>query len=112
MEGNQIKHILSAPYHPSSNGLAEGFVQILKQTLKASVKEGKTIHHRLAEFMFEYRATPNGTTNVSPSELFLKRKLRTRFDLMISNTREHVTAKQADQKLQHDQQIRPCSLDP
>ena len=112
MEGNRIKHILSAPYHASSNGLAERFVQTLKRTLKTSVKEGKTIHHRLAEFLFEYRATPHGTTNISPSELFLKRKLRTRFDLMILNTREHVTAKQADQKLQHDRRIRPCSLFP
>ena len=31
---------------------------------------------------------------------------------MIPNTREHVTAKQADQKLQHDRRIRPCSLFP
>jgi len=30
LEGNHIKHILSAPYHPASNGLAEHFVQILK----------------------------------------------------------------------------------
>ena len=26
LEGNQIKHILSAPYHPASNGLTERFV--------------------------------------------------------------------------------------
>ena len=102
LKGNQIKHIMSAPYHPASNGLAERFVQTMKRTLKASMKQGKSINHHLAEFLFEYRATPHGTTNVSPSELFLKRNLRTRFNLMIPNTKGHVIAKQADQKLQHD----------
>ena len=112
LQNNRIKHILSAPHHPASNGLAERFVQTLKRNLKATVKEGKAIHHRLSEFLFEYRATPHATTNVSPSELFLKRKLRTRFDLMLPNTREFVMSKQADQKQQHDQHTRPCFLFP
>ena len=112
LQNNRIKRILSAPHHPASNGLAERFVQTLKRNLKATVKEGKAIHHRLSEFLFEYRATPHATTNVSPSELFLKRKLRTRFDLMLPNTREFVMSKQADQKQQHDQHTRPCFLFP
>ena len=33
---NGIKHVRSAPYHPASNGLAERFIQSLKQSLKAS----------------------------------------------------------------------------
>ena len=33
---NGIKHVKSAPYHPASNGLAERFIQSLKQSLKAS----------------------------------------------------------------------------
>ena len=33
---NGIQHIGSAPYHPALNGLAERFVQSLKQALKAS----------------------------------------------------------------------------
>ena len=74
---------ISAPYQSASNGLAERLVQTLKCNLKATVKEGKAIHHRLSEFLFEYRVTPHATTNVSPSELFLKRKLRTRFDLIM-----------------------------
>ena len=72
LESNRIKHILSAPYHPASNGLAERFMQTLKCNLNATVKEGKMLHHRLAEFLFEYRATPHATINVSPSKLFLK----------------------------------------
>ena len=112
LKGNQMKHILSAPYHPSSNGLAERFVQTLKRTLKASEKDGKTIHHRLAKFLFEYCATPHTTTNVSPSELFQKRKLRTRFDLMMPNTKSHVISKQADQKAQHDSRVKSRSLFP
>ena len=110
LEGNRIKHILSAPYHPTSNGLAERFVQTLKWNLKATVKEGKTIHHRLAEFLFEYHAMPYATTDVSPSELFLKRKLKTCFDLLLPNTKEHVASKQSDQKQQHDKHARPTVL--
>jgi len=65
---------LSDPYHPASNGLSERFVQTMKQTLKASYNDGKSIHHYLAEFLFEYRATPHANTNVTPCELFLKKK--------------------------------------
>ncbi len=35
------KHIRSAPYHPSTNGLAERFVQLLKQALKSSLGSGR-----------------------------------------------------------------------
>ena len=112
LKGNCIKHILSAPYHPASNGLAERFIQTLKCTLKASEKDGKTLQHRLAEFLFEYRATPHATTNESPSELFLKRRIRTRFDLMLPNTKEVVTSHQAEQKKHHDKHAKDRSLFP
>ena len=61
---------------------------------------------------FGYRATPHATTNVSPSEVFLKRKLKTRFDLILPNTRGFVLSKQADQKQQHNQHTQPCFLSP
>ena len=112
LRDNCIKHILSAPYHPASNGLAERFVQTLKHALKAGEREGKTLHHRLAEFLFEYRSTPHATTNAPPSELFLKRRLRTRFDLMRPSTKEYVSSKQAEQKLHHDKQVKSRSLIP
>ena len=112
LRANRIKHILCAPYHPASNGQVERFVQTLKRTLKTCRKDGKTLHHRLAEFLLEYRATSHATTNVAPSELFLKRKLRTRFDLMLPNLKGYVTSKQADQKQYHDEHGKPRSLFP
>ena len=45
MSNNGSKHINSAPHHPASNGLVEGFVQTLKRPLKAGERDGKTIHH-------------------------------------------------------------------
>ena len=103
MKGNGIKHIRSAPYHPASNGQAERFVQTLKRSLKASEQDQKTIQHRLAEFVFEYRSTPQSTTKESPCNLFLKRCLRTRFHLMKPDTNRVVTNKQADYKSHRDQ---------
>ena len=40
---NGIRHICCAPYHPSSNGLAERFVQTFKRAMKASDKVGSSL---------------------------------------------------------------------
>ena len=70
LKANGIKHIQKAPYHPSSNGLAERFVRTLKHSLKASERNSKSLQHRLVEFLLNYRSAPHATTNVSSSELF------------------------------------------
>ena len=110
MKVNGIKHIRSAPYHPATNGLAERFVQTFKRAMKASEGEGKTLSQRLSQFLFSYRASPQATTNTSPSELFLGRTLRTRLDLLRPNCRSRVVSKQADQKIHHDRCSRPRSF--
>lgn len=40
LEANRVQHIRSAPYHISTNGRAERFVQSMKHALKASQGEG------------------------------------------------------------------------
>ena len=40
MKENGVKHVRSAPYHPSTNGLAERFVQLFKQALKVGERKG------------------------------------------------------------------------
>ncbi len=62
---------------------------------------------RLAQFLLSYRSTPHATTNVSPSELFLQRKIHTRFDLLKPNTEGKVSDKQMKQKQQHDKYAKP-----
>ncbi len=106
MRNNGVKHSRSAPYHPSSNGLAERFVQSLKTALKASKNDGRTLSHRLSSFLFTYRTSPHATTGVSPSSLFLQGKVRNRFDLLRPNPESTVLDKQAVQKTSHDRRAR------
>ena len=106
LKDHGIKHILLAPYHPSSNGLAERFVRTFKRAMIAGEKDGRTPSNRLAEFLLRYRASAHTTTGVAPSELFLQRRLRTIFDLLKPDTRGMVTSKQTDQKQHHDKHVK------
>lgn len=100
LRSNGIKHTTSAPYHPSSNGLAELAVQTVKQGLK-EVKNG-SMTSRLAKVLFIYRITPQSTTGLAPAELMLGRRPRTCLDLLKLNTAERVERRQEQQKAQHD----------
>ncbi len=59
----------------------EQFVQTFKQALKAGERSGVSVQHRLQSFLLSYRSTPQTTTGHYPAKLFVKRTLRTRFDL-------------------------------
>ncbi|KAL5479309.1 hypothetical protein EMCRGX_G022812 [Ephydatia muelleri] len=69
MKRNGIRHVCCAPYHPSSNGLAERAVQTFKEAMK---KTKGNIDVRIARFLFQYRITPHATTGQSPAQLLLK----------------------------------------
>ncbi|XP_049519641.1 uncharacterized protein K02A2.6-like [Dermacentor silvarum] len=75
------RHVLTAPYHPSSNGLAERFIQTLKNALRKS-SGADTLQLRLHKFLLNYRNSPHATTNESPSNLLLGRRLRNRLDVV------------------------------
>ena len=77
---NGIKHMVSAPYHPASNGQAERMVRTLKEALK-NLKEGDT-ETQLCKFLFKYRITPHSATGVSPAELLVGRRLRSALSLL------------------------------
>ena len=111
MQGNGIRHIRCAPYHPASNGLVERFVRTFKEAMKAGKNDGLPLSHRLSNFLLTYRTTPQATTRQTPCSLFLGREARTRFDLLKPNLEHRVLAKQAVQKDQHDQHAHLRSLE-
>ncbi|XP_041822728.1 uncharacterized protein K02A2.6-like [Chelmon rostratus] len=78
LEANGVKHIKSAPYNPASNGLAERLVQTFKQSLDKQKDSGRSLQHCIDSFLFSYRNTPCSSTGKTPTQLFLKRNVRTR----------------------------------
>ena len=101
MEGNGVKHTRCSPYHPSSNGAVERFIQTFKQAMKASDKESHTLSHCLTNFLLTYCSTPHATTNRAPCTLFLQCQLCTQFSLLYPSTETQVHKKQADQVSHH-----------
>ena len=79
---NGIKHVRSAPYHPSTNGEAERFVQTFKNAMKAAKNDSGSFETKLARFLLVYRSSPNTTTGESPAELLFHRQIRTRLSLI------------------------------
>ena len=94
---NGIQHVRTTAYHPSSIGLAEHYVQFVKDGLKKG-----SVESRLARLLSRYRVTPQSTTGVSPAELMFGRKLRTRLDLLQPDLGNIVRQQQAKQKQNHD----------
>ena len=56
--------------------------------------------------ILSYRSTPHATTNRTPSSLFLKRKFRTRLDLLRLDSTVRVGERQLSQKCDHDRRAK------
>ena len=66
LKSNGIRHITTAPWHHSSNGIAERFVQTLKKALLA-MKGELSLSDNLNKFLIMYRNTPHTLTNEPPA---------------------------------------------
>ena len=92
MQRNGIKHVTSAPAHPSSNGLVETLSRPQKRVIDGSITD------RLSRFLFAYRNTPHATTGSTPAELIMGRRLQSTLDLAKPDLENRVATKQDQQK--------------
>ena len=100
---NGIQRVLVSPYHPSSNGLAERFVQTFTYSLELSAADlSCSLQHRIQSFLLLYRSTPHATTGSSPAKLFLQQELRTRLALVRPDLAGRVASQQGKVKFDHD----------
>ena len=77
-----IRHSLSSPYYPPTNGEAERFVRTFKEAMKTTKNNGLTLAHRIHNFLLTYQTTPHTTTATPPSELLMGCTLHTHWDIM------------------------------
>ncbi|XP_053383800.1 uncharacterized protein K02A2.6-like [Mercenaria mercenaria] len=92
---NCVKVRYSAPYHPKTNGLAERFVQSMKQALRAAKNDQGTVQTKLSRFLLAYRNAEHQTTRTSPASLFYGRNLSTRLDKMKPSLEKRVESQQS-----------------
>nr|XP_034959040.1 uncharacterized protein K02A2.6-like [Zootoca vivipara] len=75
---HSIQHVLTAPFHPTSNGQAERMVRSAKEAL-ARLNQGDW-HERVTEYLLVQHITPHAATGRSPAELLMGRRLRSPLD--------------------------------
>ena len=101
---NGVKHIRTSPRRPASIGAVERFVRTFKDFFKTRRHDPGDLKQKLDRFLFSYQTMPNTVTGVAPAEIFLKRRLRTRLDLLKPNMSSKVDNRQACNKSLQDEQ--------
>ena len=77
MKEYAVNHITSSPHYPQSNGLAEKFVQIVKNLFNKARDEGTDIHKSL----MIYCNTPLTITSQSPMQMLHQRSARSQLPM-------------------------------
>ncbi len=97
LKSNGIKHTLTPPYHPATNGLAENSVKTAKKRVKLAIMNSENVDLALCKFLLAYRTSVHSTTNETPASLMFNRPLRTMLDLIRPNLSNVVHSKQTKQ---------------
>ncbi|KAG8317791.1 hypothetical protein J6590_108187 [Homalodisca vitripennis] len=86
LSANGVVHKTTAPYHPSSNGQAERYVQTVKKSLRAMEDEGGKIELKLYRLLMQLRQSPN-TTGSNSYNLMFGRSVRTHLSLLLPDSK-------------------------
>jgi hypothetical protein len=72
-----IKTDTSSPYHPPSNGIAEGTVKLMKRLIHCTFdsQRGCVDPTKWAQSILLFKNTPRGPANLSPAEILFGRTL-------------------------------------
>ena len=105
LTGNGISHRTIEPRHSQGNGMAERVVKEVKLVLQRDSGDGWEL--ALSKWLLRQRTTQHSTTTVTPAELMLGRKLKTRLDRMYPDLYRSVSNAQSMQKENHDRTARP-----
>ena len=77
MKEYAVNHITSSPHYPQSNGLAEKFVQIVKNLFYKAKDEGTDIY----KCLMIYCNTPIDSTSKSPMQMLQQRSARSQLPM-------------------------------
>lgn len=129
MEKFSIKHLMSTPYHPQTNGLVERFNRTLGEALARTAAEHLDEWDKyIAPVLFAYRTTKHTTTKMTPFYLVYGREAKLAADsskmeeerpltehiksqldylpINRNNVRQQINDEQQIQKERHDQKLK------
>ena len=78
MEENGIAHTRTTSLWPQANGEIERQNRSILKRLRIAQAEGRNWKSEIDNFLVIYRSTPHSTTGVSPAQLLLGRRIRTK----------------------------------
>ena len=102
LRGNGVTHRTIEPKHSRGNGLAERAVKEVKLAVSRGQQDGVVMELALQCWLFQQRTIQHSTTSVSPAELMMGRRPKTRLDLLYPDLGKEVQSQQVKQRFYAD----------
>ena len=93
-------HRKISPLWPEANAQAENFMKTLQKAARTPHTSNLMWKSEVYNFHLNYRATPHSSTNMSPSEVLMNRKIRTKVPQIykVANAKIDTELQQTDEK--------------